>query len=53
MQNEIKYVHKNLGLNVVYVTHHQSETPTMPNKIVVFNDGVNSRLRFLMIYITD
>ena len=52
MQNEIKYVHKNLGLNVVYVTHNQSEAATMSNKIVVFNDGVNSRLRFLMIYIT-
>ena len=40
MQYEIKHLHENLGLTVVYVTHDQSEAMTMSNRIAVFNDGV-------------
>ncbi len=40
MQYEIKHIHENLGLTVVYVTHDQSEALTMSNRIAVFDDGV-------------
>ena len=40
MQYEIKHIHENLGLTVVYVTHDQSEALTMSNRIAVFEDGV-------------
>ena len=40
MQYEIKHIHENLGITVVYVTHDQSEALTMSNRIAVFNDGV-------------
>ena len=40
MQYEIKHIHENLGVTVVYVTHDQSEALTMSNRIAVFNDGV-------------
>ena len=39
MQYEIKHIHENLGITVVYVTHDQSEALTMSNRIAVFNDG--------------
>ena len=39
MQYEIKHIHENLGVTVVYVTHDQSEALTMSNRIAVFNDG--------------
>ncbi|MDA0220072.1 MAG: ABC transporter ATP-binding protein [Proteobacteria bacterium] len=39
MQIEIKHIHENLGVTVVYVTHDQSEALTMSNRIAVFNDG--------------
>jgi len=39
MQYEIKHIHENLGVSVVYVTHDQSEALTMSNRIAVFNDG--------------
>ena len=40
MQYEIKHMHENLGLTVVYVTHDQSEALTMSNRIAVFDDGI-------------
>jgi len=39
MQYEIKHIHENIGVTVVYVTHDQGEALTMSNKIAVFNDG--------------
>ncbi len=44
MQYEIKRIHENLGVTVVYVTHDQSEALTMSNRIAVFNDGVIQQL---------
>jgi len=40
MQLEIKHLHKQLGLTVVYVTHDQSEALTMSDRVAVFNDGI-------------
>ena len=39
MQYEIKALHENLGITVVYVTHDQGEALTMSDRIAVFNDG--------------
>lgn len=39
MQYEIKHIHENLGITVVYVTHDQSEALTMSDRIAVFEDG--------------
>jgi putative spermidine/putrescine transport system ATP-binding protein len=44
MQFEIKHIHENLGVSVVYVTHDQSEALTMSNRIAVFEDGVIQQL---------
>ncbi|MEM7299793.1 MAG: ABC transporter ATP-binding protein [Pseudomonadota bacterium] len=44
MQYEIKHIHENLGVTVVYVTHDQSEALTMSDRIAVFNDGVIQQL---------
>jgi len=44
MQIEIKHIHENLGLTVVYVTHDQSEALTMSNRIAVFHEGVVQQL---------
>ncbi len=44
MQYEIKHIHEELGVTVVYVTHDQSEALTMSNRIAVFNDGVIQQL---------
>ena len=44
MQYEIKHLHEELGVTVVYVTHDQSEALTMSNRIAVFNDGVIQQL---------
>ena len=44
MQFEIKHIHEQLGVTVVYVTHDQSEALTMSNRIAVFNDGVIQQL---------
>ena len=44
MQLEIKHIHHNLGVTVVYVTHDQSEALTMSDRIAVFNDGVIQQL---------
>ncbi len=44
MQYEIRHIHENLGVTVVYVTHDQTEALTMSNRIAVFNDGVIQQL---------
>jgi putative spermidine/putrescine transport system ATP-binding protein len=44
MQYEIKHIHDNLGVTVVYVTHDQSEALTMSTRIAVFNDGIVQQL---------
>ncbi|MEM1039334.1 MAG: ABC transporter ATP-binding protein [Pseudomonadota bacterium] len=44
MQYEIKHIHENLGVTVVYVTHDQAEALTMSDRIAVFNDGVIQQL---------
>jgi len=44
MQYEIKHIHENLGITVVYVTHDQSEALTMSDRVAVFQDGVIQQL---------
>jgi putative spermidine/putrescine transport system ATP-binding protein len=44
MQYEIKHIHENLGVTIVYVTHDQSEALTMSDRIAVFNDGIIQQL---------
>jgi putative spermidine/putrescine transport system ATP-binding protein len=44
MQYEIKQIHEQSGLNVVYVTHDQGEAMTMSDRIAVFNNGVIQQL---------
>jgi len=44
MQYEIKHIHENLGVTVVYVTHDQAEALTMSNRVCVFDDGVVQQL---------
>ena len=44
MQYEIKHIHENLEVTVVYVTHDQGEALTMSNRIAVFNDGIIQQL---------
>jgi putative spermidine/putrescine transport system ATP-binding protein len=39
MQFEIKKLHRDLGLTIVYVTHDQSEALTLSDRIAVFHDG--------------
>jgi len=39
MQYEIKHIHEQLGVTIVYVTHDQGEALTMSNRIAVFSDG--------------
>ncbi len=39
MQYEIKRLHHELGLTVVYVTHDQGEALTMSDRVAVFFDG--------------
>ena len=39
MQYEIKHLHDQLGVTVVYVTHDQSEALTMSTRIAVFKEG--------------
>lgn len=40
MQYELKHIHEQLGVTIVYVTHDQSEALTMSNRIAVFNHGI-------------
>ena len=44
MQYEIKHIHENLGVSVVYVTHDQSEALTMSDRVAVFDDGIIQQL---------
>ena len=44
MQYEIKHLHEQLGVTVVYVTHDQSEALTMSDRIAVFDDGIIQQL---------
>ncbi len=44
MQYEIKHIHEDLGVTVVYVTHDQAEALTMSNRIAVLDDGVIQQL---------
>jgi putative spermidine/putrescine transport system ATP-binding protein len=44
MQLEIKHIHHDLGVTIVYVTHDQSEALTMSDRIAVFNDGAIQQL---------
>ncbi|WFU71224.1 ABC transporter ATP-binding protein [Bradyrhizobium sp. CB2312] len=44
MQLEIKHIHEDLGVTIVYVTHDQGEALTMSDRIAVFNDGVVQQL---------
>jgi putative spermidine/putrescine transport system ATP-binding protein len=40
MQLEIKQLHEQLGLTVVFVTHDQGEALTMSDRVAVFDDGI-------------
>ncbi|MGH0348268.1 ABC transporter ATP-binding protein [Sinorhizobium meliloti] len=40
MQMEIKHLHEELGLAVVYVTHDQDEALAMSDRVAVFNNGI-------------
>lgn len=44
MQYEIKRIHEESGLTVVYVTHDQGEAMTMSDRIAVFNHGIIQQL---------
>ena len=44
MQYELKRLHRDLGVTIVYVTHDQSEALTLSNRIAVFHDGVIQQL---------
>jgi len=44
MQYEIKHIHEELNVTVVYVTHDQSEAMTMSNRVAVFENGVIQQL---------
>ncbi len=39
MQYELKRLHRELGVTIVYVTHDQSEALTLSDRIAVFHDG--------------
>jgi putative spermidine/putrescine transport system ATP-binding protein len=39
MQLEIKQLHRDLMISIIYVTHDQEEALTMSNRIAVFNNG--------------
>ena len=40
MQIELKQLHRRLGVTFVYVTHDQSESLAMSDRVAVFNDGM-------------
>lgn len=44
MQNEIRTLHADLGITVVYVTHDQSEALTMSSRVAVFRAGAIQQL---------
>ena len=39
MQQELKTLHKQLGITFIYVTHDQGEALSMSNRVAVFNKG--------------
>jgi len=39
MQVELKRIHREVGITMVYVTHDQSEAMTMSDRVAVFNHG--------------
>jgi putative spermidine/putrescine transport system ATP-binding protein len=39
MQVEIKRIHRELGITMIYVTHDQTEAMTMSDRIAVFSNG--------------
>ncbi len=39
MQYEIKQIHRDLGVTIVYVTHDQSEALAMSDRIAIFQNG--------------
>ncbi|MDD9808139.1 MAG: ABC transporter ATP-binding protein [Gammaproteobacteria bacterium] len=39
MQYEIKRLHEQLGLTMIYVTHDQGEALTLSSRVAVFNEG--------------
>lgn len=39
MQFEIKHLHEQLGITILYVTHDQTEAITMSDRVAVFNNG--------------
>jgi len=39
LQDEIKQIHRTVGVTVVYVTHDQSEALTMSDRIALFRNG--------------
>lgn len=44
MQYEIKHIHEDLGVTMLYVTHDQVEALTMSDRIAVFDDGIVQQL---------
>jgi putative spermidine/putrescine transport system ATP-binding protein len=44
MQYEIKKIHDELKLTIIYITHDQTEALTMSDRIVIFNDGVAQQI---------
>ena len=44
MQLEIRRLHRDLGVTVIYVTHDQSEALTMSDRIAVFDKGAIQQL---------
>ena len=44
MQIEIKHLHQELGVTMIYVTHDQSEALTMSDRIAVFHQGAIQQL---------
>jgi len=39
LQLELKQIHEELGVTMIYVTHDQSEALTMSDRVAVFNEG--------------
>ena len=39
MQMEIKRIHREIGITMIYVTHDQSEAMTMSDRVAVFSNG--------------
>ena len=44
LQYELKHLHENLGVTVLYVTHDQSEALVLSDRIAVLNDGIIQQL---------